>query len=674
MAFPKINVGKMTQKVNKFDLSHDSNGTADFGFLYPMTAISMIPNQSVKISALSEVTLSPLVVPTGGRINYRNMHVFVPYNDLLENFDSLIAGTEYRSRSTKYIPTSVPVISPHDLFCMLVRYSYMCTYIKSGSNDPISYEPTKWEIYDSSAKADFNNWQNISDPAGTNSTMHPITLLPARYFKHVLEGGTSLGILPSEADYIVQYSNNSDRVYTFCFKLTNVGKRIRKILLGLGYQIDPDDRTSKVSLMPIFAYCKAYFDLFTPQRDNTWLSSDVYTLLQRISQSGEYDESLSYGASLDFWELFVEKIFPSLADMYYTEDNNFVSAHIPTPSISPSLNISAHDPDSLSMLNYPASANHQITSQSTDSWIGMQLVKKVTQFQNISTALGKRVRELAIAITGSGDVHLPESNFIGATDLFVNIDPVFSTSVGEDLKLGDFAGKGFGRSTDSKYFSFKASTYGIWIAFACVVPFGHYFQGQAGYLYDKGRFDFYNGQFDGLGYEVTPKAMIMADNAVTKLNENTSNSAFGYIPRYTRLKQHGSIVNGDMSLRSTRSSLLPYTLDKFITPTDMTANAESVNVGSIQLSDVEWNVSNIPIASSQWRFVNRYSWLSNYNRIFAESGLEHNFYKPTEPYEISDDPMIIKNKITVESYAPMLSVSDSFDTDSFGDHISVEKA
>ena len=81
-------------------------------------------------------------------------------------------------------------------------------------------------------------------------------------------------------------------VIHFAFRLSNFGKRLRKILMGLGYQIDFRAK-NEVSILPLFAYYKAYFDSF----GLTLYQNYLHTNLPFSSSSG-FDCFLSFISSL----------------------------------------------------------------------------------------------------------------------------------------------------------------------------------------------------------------------------------------------------------------------------------------------------------------------------------------------------------------------------------------
>lgn len=68
-------------------------------------------------------------------------------------------------------------------------------------------------------------------------------------------------------------------------RLNNSGKLLRKILMGLGYNLAPLD--TPVSILPIIAYFRTYFDLFAPKRFVKYEQSYCYRAINKVVQTGE---------------------------------------------------------------------------------------------------------------------------------------------------------------------------------------------------------------------------------------------------------------------------------------------------------------------------------------------------------------------------------------------------
>ena len=150
---------------------------------------------------------------------------------------------------------------------------------------------------------------------------------------------------------------------------------------------------------------------------------------------------------------------------------------------------------------------------------------------------------------------------------------------------------------------------------------------------------------------------------------------FGFKPRYLEKKVQFNKQNGDFSLRSTRNSYLPYTLDKLIDVGEREVT-ESKRISNVPYFIVKklFPLSDIPSAGDVWRYYYRYAWLSNFNRIFVNGGSVQYFPQGSEIDFISQemeatqaDNFLLHQFNEVTYYAPMLSISHSYETtDDYG--------
>lgn len=95
--FNKIKVGNA--KRSTFDLSHTQVTTSDFGYILPICVRHLVPNDDVVVKPDIFVRLSPMAVPTYGRIKARVHHFFVPYRLLYPDWDSFIVSSANLSTS-----------------------------------------------------------------------------------------------------------------------------------------------------------------------------------------------------------------------------------------------------------------------------------------------------------------------------------------------------------------------------------------------------------------------------------------------------------------------------------------------------------------------------------------------------------------------------------------------
>ena len=139
------------------------------------------------------------------------------------------------------------------------------------------------------------------------------------------------------ADYIIEFNmpgplSDTERSYfALAFELSDYGKRIRKVLQGCGYQIDFAS-TEKVSILPLLAQYKAYFDIFGLQLFQGWETSVCATLIDYLTNN--YIESItnSTGSMLAlpdytvasrntyYNSLFISFMLGELGNEWYSED------------------------------------------------------------------------------------------------------------------------------------------------------------------------------------------------------------------------------------------------------------------------------------------------------------------------------------------------------------------
>lgn len=518
----------------------------------------------------------------------------------------------------------------------------------------------------------------------------------------------------------------------FAIKLSSFGKRIRKILQGLGYQINFGS-SEQVSVYPLFAFYKAYFDSFGLTLFQNWESTNASKLLTWFDYENKFAEGVSTSSRGDWSDTYLDAafwrssrsvsdstpitddsitrmlwgFFVDLGNAFATDSQDYVSAHIATTAVSPKLGLSSEfiDVDSLGakITEIDSSANsptepvnsHAYINQILHGNLDAEYLKKLYKWTNINTIAGRRIAELLRAQGLGAYVDECRSNFIGTCDLPINIDDVTSTAdtqvATEDsgAVLGQYAGKSVSFGKGRKW-SWETSEDGYFVVLSCLIPQSGYCQAVDGSLFCLDKLDFYNPEFDGLGMEATRRLQIVGtSNCVSTASDGgqTANYGpfdswaknFGFIPRYSSLKVANNVMNGDFNLRSTRTKFLPYTMDKFIDIDSQqviamdTAKQDDQTLNLYKLGN-GLSLSDLPTANPLWRYIARYPWLENYNRIFVDVGSNQLQYLEelnggssgsSAWFDIcsqQEDNFLVHNVLNVQYYAPMLPIEDSFET------------
>lgn len=527
------------------------------------------------------------------------------------------------------------------------------------------------------------------------------------------------------ADYIIEFTvnvNSTTYYLALAFELSDFGKRIRKILQGCGYQIDFKSE-EWVSIMPILAQYKAYFDVFGLQLYQGWETTKCAELLNRINQyfvtkcawgqNQNSDQEMYCVPRMDaggtFQKLFVDFMRTEVANEWYTEDPDFIGAHMSELAVSPEVNtegfisvdaLNNYDPniDNYTTINNDGISDaqeegnnpsvlggrqwqtHSFIDSVTHGEVDAELLKRIYKWTNRNSILGREIAKILRA-QGLGDyVNECKSNYIGATDNMITISDVVSladTVNGDDGKLlGEYGGKGL-QYIEDKTFVFENDELGYWVTLATVVPEAGYTQGLDTTLKALDKFNLYNADFDAIGMEMTTKDAIVGDRfLVRNTNVNTGSTGFGFIPRYSKFKVCRNLTNGDFNRHNMRNKYLPYTLDKQIMVNDYITNGENYVDGNGNFSkcyaSMERSVdqNNLPIAGNVWRIPTKYPWLGNFNRIFYYSGERDEEFNNANGMltfntivgfsDYNEDNFLSHGIYDVQCYAPMKPIEDSY--------------
>ena len=517
------------------------------------------------------------------------------------------------------------------------------------------------------------------------------------------------------ADYVLEgsfeYSSGNFQYFALAVELSDFGKRLRKVLQGCGYQIDFTSN-AEVSILPLIAQYKAYFDIFGLELYQGWettlcskLIKDIEVNFRDNMTSRMYRVSRSALATIDDSNMGLAFLMCEMANEWYTDDADYVSAHIAKLGVTPNPNLtngsfidvdsngifqgthvtptttdvtgSLGDPvDSAEDTGTAGFSTHvggiMFTNNTNHTQIDAELLKRMYKWVNRNTILGRRIAELLRAQGLGKYVDECKSNYIGSTDTIVTISDVVSTADTAGASLGEYGGRGLQYVNDTTLV-FENDSYGYWITFATVVPESGYTQGLDPTLQSLTKFNLYNPDFDAVGMELTPKSNVCATNYITG-PAFTNNNGFGFIPRYSKFKVAQNLTNGDFNRHGKRNTYLPYTLDKQLNINDFQQEAEAYKFTS--LSNKIWNYakilksardSSMPIAGNVWRCPTKYNWLGNFNRIFLNVGdrddSEVGNVKPGDAVGINDyndDNFLGHSILDVQCYAPMKPINESY--------------
>ncbi|QCS35944.1 major capsid protein [Capybara microvirus Cap1_SP_59] len=685
----KTKVGVPSRKKSRHNISNHSSGSMTWGEVIPTYSFQLDKDDTLSHRPSQFVRLMPMVLPTFSRqVSCRNFAKFVPYNSVWEGYDNFLAKKNVTTSLRTYVPEQVPQCSLGYLFYFAVLFRSDIRSFEYQSTNDLQHGSRNY-VGISETTADYNYYLCSRIQARYLGSDEQVTEFNELTKGRILYNDSRLTL--ESADYIVCQPNFKA---LSCFKFNGKSKRLLKILRGLGYQPDLDsgsNSTSKVSLLPLFAYYKAYFDTFFPQRFITWKQTACYKLLHYFYDSGTYDLQDPYTqVSVEHSKAFLARLFTDfldeLSECWYTYESDYFSNQIRE------LNLQTLDTEEVQLTSIYSTNGSSYSKQSAIAdaqdavpvapiirdnltKFAIDAVSKLTRFINKNSVVGSRVNEYLKAHNLEGNFQEDDTLTLGRFVTNISVSDINATASSQTdsgyTPLGDFTGKGVGTGSSSKI-TFTAKSVGIYIMMSTIVPDLGYCQGVSPSLRCLTPFDFYHQEFDALGNITTPINELYTNSEFVGDTYDTDTSkAFGYVPRYSGLKvKTTNNVFGDLINKSTRDSMLPYVLDRFI-PASQTTIVEYAS-GSKDFIVTQPDKANL-VASAEWKYLGKYKWMSNFNRIFNNyredigKKSEYSDYNDTDAFD--NDNFVIHQLNDVVMMSPKMPVSESFDTDGESGHI-----
>lgn len=671
MSLSSVKLGTSFNKKYSHNLDFDNNTTMDFGSVQPLLCQYLLPKSDVNLNYRQLIRLAPMPTPSFARIFAKNYARFVPMTDVVEYHEAFLAKKPYYSHDRSFVPALLPFTENRVLMYMLLQLSQWSVYLATdhgstqyqvfnpGSNNQLLYETLMRSFYSF---------------VGLGSS--PLRPLDHSLFLHNL-----FAVSFEQSDYIVPVYNNPDTTELsqpdgfIVFRFSDAAKRIRKVLVGLGYGLSLDD-SNRVSLAPLLAFYKAYFDTFGLTRETAFESTLCYDLIRHISNY-DYDYGMSAfaAAAPSQAPLNIQGVFAgfihTLGNLFYTSADNYLAAHRLDPMNHAGLPVFA---SSMLEANGNTTANFELNHSDITTpgvtitaahaanrpliqQLTLDVLKRVSRFVSKDSVIGYRISDWVKVHYGADVVStlFEESNFIHQSSTPVDISDVFSTSDTADIAakdkgeyLGAYAGKGIGFNKNG--FNFRAPSHGYLFVFSCVVPVVRDFVGSDPTLYSVTTDSVPVPEFDALGYELTQRAACVGDNFIASHNE-FRDKAFGFIPRYSGYKVKKDVVNGDMYLGYFKRDFQPYYLDRI----PYNNYIKNFNKDSQTSYHMTLSMSSTPSASTAWQSLNGNSAVGNFNRLFYDEG------KPFDAFG-NHDKFIVQTVFSFKVRNFLKPISDSYDT------------
>ena len=723
----KINVAGFNPKKSKLDLDFDVNTSSEVGNVQPVLCEEVIPQATYSLDCNSMVQVAPLLSPLFGRLSLRQYTRFVPIKDVFHHFDEVLGKRKVTHGSTSTIVSQVATVKYSDLMKILLHQQSVVsiwTFPVHGKAIPDQMQQTRIRDilgWTSQSMADIEilkpqtQW---ATPSYSSITDNKIIYLnnaaettdgQSYNFGYYVWGGGSTpgnvnpenvyfdinpfytqayGAMPTlnDADFVLTYDFRVDGVlYTeaICVRLSQRGRNLLKVFNGLGMKINMDTLVGKYSdlanenfsILPFLAYYKAWFDQMYPKRTINFANTYAGKLITQFD-ANSLSSSITYNGT--YWANLIG-FFNDLSTMSYVFENDYFTAHLSslgnntedgTFDTSDGLFNQVNASDSLvSRLN---TSQYSGGSTSLISSAGLKLLSAVNNAVLSGTYIGKRVNDYLRQYGVIQDDE--ESNMISSNILDIQTGTVLATTENENQFLGQKGGQAEGRTSGSNkpdVWKFTPKVHGYLIKFIAIVPKSRFSQGISPIFGHKSRYHFFNQQFDGIGYRLTPGYEFYAENAVALAHGDYANTYItncGYIGRYSEYKYKCNLSNGDFIRRPTKNSIGSYYLDKRLPEANLYYMSVPYNDAYHPNSKIYKGVvspSHPPVPTEAVRFCkNDYF---DYNRIFVNRDeIESDIYLKRF-FSPVDDHFIIHQVNDFKAFAPCLPISESQGTTDFID-------
>lgn len=136
VTLPKINLGRKERR-SHFNLQHDVETTADFGYCQPTINRMFIKGSKINLTTKSVTRFSPMPCPTFGRIEIKTHTAWVPMSEIYPAFDFQQSQKSISSAVRTYTPATVDNILPLQILWMMFGrlQSQTCSKV-DWINDP----------------------------------------------------------------------------------------------------------------------------------------------------------------------------------------------------------------------------------------------------------------------------------------------------------------------------------------------------------------------------------------------------------------------------------------------------------------------------------------------------------------------------------------------------------
>lgn len=521
MRNPKVSVPVAAKNRTHFDLSSQTITTQDFGRIDVGNVIEMVPGDKITSATVKNfIRLAPMPVPTFARCHLKTRVIFVPNRLIYKGWENFIADQltlDFQGAKKPNIPS--------------MKYDLPAQFL----------------------------------------TDNKLKLL---YLSEITDDAEK-----KKADFVYDDGSASYKYY----KLKRRGKNVKNLLEGLGYgspQCALKQNDLWYSLLPLYAYHKAYFDWF---RNPKFSSS--YNPLESLFDSVVPDDNAIKAASGELFNprycSFEQDVFSSAWESPSANysDANLYKENLLTQRLKDQLSQVQPVPDMFAESDSgidPSAPNFSqvINTEVSANFINNTMIKGLSaldEFLKRNNIAGHRYINQLLARFGVKvpDYRLQRSELVASFDNAFQMSAIFASAAGSNgttsTNLGDYAGIGLGAGKDT--FSYEAQEHGFLLFLNYITYDPMYVQGVKPHCERLNLLDFYTPEFDNVGMRpLTYDELYSRGDYTTGALAPTS--VFGFIPQYADYKSgmFNDRLTGDFTVRSSNEGMDSYHLCRDFTP------------------------------------------------------------------------------------------------------------
>lgn len=572
---------------SKINLSSHVITTNDFGFSMPVYAREVVPGDQWSINLRAFARLAPLPVPSLTSVKIVNRAYYVRFRNVWRDWEAF--WEQRPSIDSNGVPnniTKVPTFTNADF----VRILFNNQNFDDVANITVSTLKSTEFLKVYSKAWNYDDIKEVETPPTSFDGSHIRTKYTTNdYYREqyknfdirikYVDSKSSVAGSPAEQGYYVGAN------------FTPTGRRVMSVMRALGYNFNLTlADTTKMSLLPLLCYCRAFYDYILPSK----YSNDLVfrSLFVKTINDGQASLLIILKYVIKGFFNFYENDYftaswttPFLPDSREQGTITGIVPDYPKRTEGNSDNNTITDP-TVSIFNpYGGSQIRSGVDADNQSitYVSKYALDAMNALYNWGTRRGLAGNKYFEAIFSTFGVKLPNvmtnrCEFLGSSTQIVQISDVMATAQtnndgGETgiTNLGDYAGKGISAPNPQRI-NFEANDYGYFIITSQIIPETGYTQGRSREVMHIDLLDYFDGAYDCMGMQA-----IRNDELYCDYNNNNDfvagvsygghpSSIFGFTPRYTEYKCGRDLLNGDFRINHLNTGLESYHTFRLFAP------------------------------------------------------------------------------------------------------------